>query len=142
MLWISYLDSSLSSNLITFRWNRFLQSHFIQCRHHHQPPCDLLMLPDTTPVHKGLTPSGIIWYLRYLMPMLGTHKASLLTPAPPRVRSAMTIPPSTRRRSRALRQVQEDFDIRRQETDKLLLMRNSLPVGRFILANCSLMNDQ
>jgi len=25
---------------------------------HHKPPCDLLMLPDVTPVHKGLAPSG------------------------------------------------------------------------------------
>jgi hypothetical protein len=23
--------------------------------------------------HKGLAPSGIIWYLRYQLPMLGTH---------------------------------------------------------------------
>ncbi|MEO0556370.1 MAG: hypothetical protein AAF149_24520 [Bacteroidota bacterium] len=28
---------------------------------------------DYESVHKGLTPSGIIWYLRYQMPMLGTH---------------------------------------------------------------------
>jgi len=36
-------------------------------------PCSLLILRGTTPAYKGLSPSGIIWYLRYQMPMLGTH---------------------------------------------------------------------
>ncbi|MDP3467217.1 MAG: hypothetical protein Q8S11_02710, partial [Daejeonella sp.] len=30
----------------------------LQCLGHPKPPCDLLMLPDVTPVHKGLAPSG------------------------------------------------------------------------------------
>ncbi len=32
----------------------------------------------------------------YIAPMLGTHKASLLTPDPPRVPAVMTIKPLTR----------------------------------------------
>ncbi|MDM8161163.1 hypothetical protein QUH73_15160, partial [Labilibaculum sp. K2S] len=30
-----------------------------QCMGHPKPPCHLLMLPGVTPVHKGLTPSGL-----------------------------------------------------------------------------------
>jgi hypothetical protein len=58
---------------VPIRWNRGLQSRFLQCKPHGKPLCDLLVLRDTTPAHKGLTPSGIIWYLRYQMPLLGTH---------------------------------------------------------------------
>ena len=45
---------------VPVRWNRDLQSRFLQCMSHNKPPCDLLMLRDTTPAHKGLSPSGII----------------------------------------------------------------------------------
>ena len=41
----------------------------------------------------------------YNVPMLGTHKASLSTPAPPRVQSAMTVHPLTHSRSLAPGQV-------------------------------------
>ncbi|WP_209333019.1 hypothetical protein, partial [Lunatimonas salinarum] len=33
----------------------------------------LLTLRGVTPARKGLAPSGILWYLRYQMPMPGTH---------------------------------------------------------------------
>ena len=35
--------------------------HFVpvQCMGHPKPPCHLLMLPEVTLVHKGLTPSGL-----------------------------------------------------------------------------------
>src|SRR5690606_12809431 len=49
------------------------QSRFLHSMLHSKRACDLLMLRDVTPAHKGLSPSGIIWYLRYQMPMLGTH---------------------------------------------------------------------
>jgi len=45
-------------------WNRALQSRFLQCIPHSKPPCDLLILPGTTQAYEGLTPSGIICYLR------------------------------------------------------------------------------
>src|SRR5690606_12056000 len=59
---------------VPVRWNRGLQSRFLQCMPHGEPPCDLLTLRDVTPARKGLSPFGIIWYLRYQMPMPGTHK--------------------------------------------------------------------
>src|SRR5690606_6277075 len=34
----------------------------------------LAWLWDVTPARKGLAPSGILWYIRYQMPMPGTHK--------------------------------------------------------------------
>ncbi|WP_209332949.1 hypothetical protein, partial [Lunatimonas salinarum] len=52
---------------------RGLQSRFLQCMPHGKPPCDLLTLRGVTPARKGLAPSGILWYLRYQMPMPGTH---------------------------------------------------------------------
>src|SRR5690554_3699034 len=58
---------------VPVRWNRGLQSRFLHSMLHSKRACDLLMLRDVTPAHKGLSPSGIIWYLRYQMPMLGTH---------------------------------------------------------------------
>jgi len=58
---------------VPVRWNRGLQSRFLHSMLHSNRACDLLMLRDTTPAHKGLSPSGIIWYLRYQMPMLDAH---------------------------------------------------------------------
>ena len=58
---------------VPVRWNQGLQSRFLHCMPRGKPACDLLVLRGVTPAHKGLSPSGIIWYLRYLMPMLGTH---------------------------------------------------------------------
>ena len=40
----------------------------------------------------------------WIMPMLGTHKTSILTPDPFRVESLMTIQPSTQKSERALGQ--------------------------------------
>jgi len=54
------------------RQYRLLQSRFLQCMSHLKPPCDLLILPDTTPAYlpslplwqasKGLAPSGKIMH--------------------------------------------------------------------------------
>src|SRR5690606_24228957 len=59
---------------VPVRWNRGLQSRFLQCMPHGKPPCDLLTLRGVTPARKGLAPSGILWYIRYQMPMPGTHR--------------------------------------------------------------------
>jgi len=78
---------------VSVRQYRLLQSRFLQCIPHGKPPCDLLMLQNVTPVHKGLAPSGkfithssafenLFVFLRFfssfrmgvLMLMLGTHK--------------------------------------------------------------------
>jgi len=49
-----------ASYTVPVRQYRILQSRFLQCLPHGKPPCDLLMLTGVTPMHKGLTPSGII----------------------------------------------------------------------------------
>jgi len=45
---------------VSVRQYQILQSRFLQCMFHNKPPCDLLMLRDVTPAHKGLSPSGKI----------------------------------------------------------------------------------
>src|SRR5690606_37891703 len=45
---------------VPVRWNRGLQSRFLQCVPHGKPPCDLLTLRGVTPARKGLAPSGIL----------------------------------------------------------------------------------
>jgi len=43
---------------------------------HHKPPCDLLMLPDVTPVHKGLAPSGDSFLKELYLPFKAHTTAS------------------------------------------------------------------
>ena len=47
-----------ASYTVPVRQCRILQSRFLQCILHSKPPCDLLMLREVTPAHKGFTPSG------------------------------------------------------------------------------------
>jgi len=55
--------SCTASYPVPVRWNRVLQSRFLQSIPYGIQPCDLLMLQGTTPAHEGLTPSGIIGIL-------------------------------------------------------------------------------
>ncbi|MDP3468477.1 MAG: hypothetical protein Q8S11_09095, partial [Daejeonella sp.] len=48
----------------------------LQCLGHPKPPCDLLMLPDVTPVHKGLAPSGDSFLKELYLPFKA-HTAGL-----------------------------------------------------------------
>jgi hypothetical protein len=48
----------IASYVVSVRQYRILQARFLQCILHSKPPCDLLMLRDATPAHKGLPPSG------------------------------------------------------------------------------------
>jgi len=50
--------SGLQSRLPA-RKNEFFHSGGLQCMGHPKPPCDLLMLQDVTPAHKGLAPFGL-----------------------------------------------------------------------------------
>jgi len=76
--------TSYSPYPVPVRWNQGLQSALQavlshSCAQHpslhasRQTSLRLAVLRGVTPAHKGLSPSGIIWYLRYQMPMLGTH---------------------------------------------------------------------
>jgi len=49
-----------ASYAIPVRQYRVLPVGFLHCIPHGKPACHLLMLPDVTPAHKGLTPSGNI----------------------------------------------------------------------------------
>jgi len=56
-----------ASYAVPVRQYRLLQSRLLQCMGHPKPPCDLLMLPGVTLVHKGLTPSGLSFIQRTLL---------------------------------------------------------------------------
>lgn len=46
---------------VPVRWNRALQSCFLQCTPHSEPPCSLLILRGTTPAYKGLGFLRTLW---------------------------------------------------------------------------------
>lgn len=69
----------IASYVVSVRRYRILQSRFLQCLPRGKPPCDLLVLRDVIPAHKGLAPSRLMTYIQTInqrMPMLGTHNGS------------------------------------------------------------------
>jgi hypothetical protein len=52
---------------VPVRQFRLLPYRLLQCMGRPKPPCGLLMLPGVTPVHKGLTPSGLSFIQRTLL---------------------------------------------------------------------------
>ena len=56
-----------ASYSVPVRQFRLLPVGLLQCMGHPKPPCHLLMLPGVTPVHKGLTPSGLLSNFKELL---------------------------------------------------------------------------
>jgi len=60
---------------VPVRQFRLLPYRLLRCMGRPKPPCGLLMLPGVTPVHEGLTPSGLFFYSKNfgIFTIQGTH---------------------------------------------------------------------